>query len=308
MKPVLLLLIAAALLPAQAPPSFTPETVVAKIDGKDVTLGEIQQMLQGYPPIFMQTFQRDPVQALQQAFIVKYTAAEGDKLKLGETDPWKEQIEVQRMNVVSSAMFFHERNTYQVSVDDVDAFYKRNQARYEEAKIKVIKIAFKPGLTGNLSVEEMAKRAVESAHAASDRSETEARTLANGLVKQLRDNNADFAQFVQLYSDDPDSKADGGNFGTVRPNSPYADDFKKAVFKLKPGEVSDAIAAGPAFYIVRLESTSVQPLSKVREQIMDEIKEAHLAEYLGKLRERFKPQIQRPDVLSQLNGALGAKK
>ncbi|MBZ5605329.1 MAG: peptidylprolyl isomerase [Acidobacteriia bacterium] len=301
MKP-LLFLIAAALLSAQAPPSATPETVIAKVDGKDLTLGELQHMLQAYPPAFMQTFQRDPREALKQIFMVRYTAAEGDKLKLGEMDPWKEQIEISRMNVVSAAMFNYTRNTYQVSVEDVEAFYKRNQNRYEEARIKVIKIAFKPGMTGNLSVEEMAKRAVEGAHAGTDRSETEARTLAAGLVKQLR-GGGDFAQLVQLYSDDADSKADGGNFGTVKPSSPYSDDFKKAVFALKPGEISDPIAAGPAFYIARVESKSVQPIEKVREQIMDDIKDAHFREYLTDLQKRFTPVIERPDLLIQMNGA-----
>ena len=300
-------LIAAALVSAQAPPPTSPETVVVKIDGKEVTAGEIQHMLQAYPPAFMQTFQRDPREALKQIFMVRYTASEGEKLKLGDMDPWKEQIEVSRMNVVSAAMFNYTRNTYQVTEDDIDAFYKRNLARYEEATVKVIKIGFKPGLAPNLSVEEIAKRALESEHAGNERPEAQARTLATGLVKQLRD-GADFAQMVKLYSDDADSKAADGDFGTVRPNSPYAEEFKKAVFALKPGDISDPIQTGPAFYIVKVVSKTAQPISKVHDAIREDIKDLAFRDYLMKLQERFTPELLRPDVLVQMNAAFSTRK
>jgi hypothetical protein len=304
MKFCLLLTSFCMLLPAQAPQSFTPETVVAKIDGKDLTYAELSHMLQAYDPVFMRTFQRDPREALKQIFMVRYTAGEADKLKLGEETPWDEQIQLARMNVLSAAMFNHERNTYHVSLEQIEDYYKRDQARYEEATIKVIKIGFKPGMAGQLTVEEMAKRAVEGAHAAADRSDAEARKLAADIVAQLR-KGGDFAKAVQQYSDDADSKANGGDFGTVRPNSPYADEFKKAVLALKPGEISDPIPAGPAFYIARVESKRVQPLDeKLRVQIMDDIKDAHFREYVTKLQERFTPVIARPDILAQINSAL----
>ncbi len=308
MKFALILISAAATLSAQAPPSNGPETVVAKVDGKPVTLGELQHVLQAFPPSFMQTFQRDPKEAIKQLFMVRYTAAEGDKLKLGDMEPWKEQIEIQRMNIVSAAMFNYTRNIYNPSMDDLEAYYNRNKSRYEEASIKVIKIGFKPGMTGNLSVEEMAKRALENAHAGSDRSEAEARTLATGLVKQLRTGSGNFAELVKLYSDDADSKANGGDFGTVKPSSPYAEDFKRAVFALQPGEVSDPVQTGPAFYIARVESKTVQPFTKVREQILEDVKDDHFREFLAKLQERFTPVIERPDVLMQMNSSMAQQR
>src|SRR5882762_3104097 len=101
MKICILLSIVSAALFAQAPPPVAPDTVVATIDGKNLTLGELRNMLETYPPVVMQSFQKDPRRALQELFVVRYAAAEGDKLKLGEESPWKEQIEIARMNVIS---------------------------------------------------------------------------------------------------------------------------------------------------------------------------------------------------------------
>jgi hypothetical protein len=49
-------------------------------------------------------------------------------------------------------------------------------------------------------------------------------------------------------------------------------------------------------------------MEKVREQIAEDIKDAHFREYLTKMQERFTPVIERPDLLVQLNGSLGQRK
>ncbi len=295
------LLIAAALVSAQAPPPVAPETVVAAFsDGSKLTLGDLRKLIE-QDPRFMQAFQQDATRALKEVSMVMYTAAQGEKLKLADESPWKEQIEMVRKQVLSSAMFNHERNHYPVTEESIEAYYKANQARYEQVEIKIIKLSFLPGKpAGKLSVEEEARRAFEIAHAGTDRPEAETRALAADIVKKLRE-GADFAKLVEKYSDDQESKSSGGDFGAVKPTSPYADNFKKAVLALKPGEVSEPIQSGNSLYIARAEKKSVQPLDQVRLQIVDDIKDAHLREYLAELEKRFAPTILRPDVVAQLN-------
>src|SRR5438270_2679570 len=107
------LLIAASVAFAQAPPPTSPDTPVVQFpDGKKLTLGDLQNMMQAYPPQFMQEFQRNQKQAIQHAFIVQYAAAEGDKLKLAEMSPLKEQLEILRQNAISAGMFSWERNHF----------------------------------------------------------------------------------------------------------------------------------------------------------------------------------------------------
>jgi parvulin-like peptidyl-prolyl isomerase len=118
-------------------------------------------------------------------------------------------------------------------------------------------------------------------------------------VKQLR-GGADFAKLVTQYSDDAESKSSGGDFGTpIKATSSFGQDIKKAVFTMKPGEISDPVAQGYGFYIIRLEEKTVQPLNDVRESIIKEIRDNHMNEYLKGLNARFKPQVQRPDFFVQ---------
>ncbi len=293
-------LIAACLCFAQAPPPSSPDTVVAQFpDGKKLTLGELQQMLQTYPPQFMQEFQRNQKQTIQHAFIVQYTAAQADKLKLAEQSPVKEQLEIMRMNLISSAMFSWERNHFPVSEADTDAYYEKNKSRYEAAEVKAIKLAFLPGKPEGDSIEDKARHAFEVAHAGTDRSEAATKKLAEEIIKKLRA-GADFAALAKQYSDDEESKNAGGDFGTVKPTSPYADDFKKAVLALKVGQVSEPIQVGTALWIARVEKKTAQPINEVRTQIIDELKDNHLREYVQELEKRFDPTILRPDVLAQL--------
>jgi hypothetical protein len=296
-------LIAACIACAQAPPPVEPSTVVASLpDGTKLTLGELTALLQQYPPSFMQSFQRDPARALQEVFIGQYTAMQGDKLKIGEQSPWKEQIEISRRTVVSAGMINYERNHFQVSDQDIVAYYNANKSRYEMVDAKIIKISFKPTLAAGASVEERARQAFEEAHAGTNRSEADAKKLAEDLVKQLR-GGADFGKLAAKYSDDEESKNAGGDFGIpIKPTGPYAENFKKAVFGLKIGEVSDPVSANAAFYIIRAEKKTAQPVEAVRTQIMDEIKDNHLRDYLLDLQKRFQPTILRPDVVAQLNG------
>ena len=63
------------------------------------------------------------------------------------------------------------------------------------------------------------------------RTEADARKLAEDLVKQIR-GGADFGKLVAQYSEDPTSKAAGGDFGMVNLNSSYSADVKKAVLAL----------------------------------------------------------------------------
>src|SRR5262249_51204587 len=154
-------------------------------------------------------FQQDATRALKEVSMVMFTAAQGEKLKLGDESPWKEQIEMVRKQVLASAMFNHERNHFPVTEESIDAYYKSNQARYEQVEVKIIKIAFKPGPATGKSVAEMARQAVEAEHAGNSRSEADARALAADIIKKLR-GGADFAKLAAQYSDDEESKASGG--------------------------------------------------------------------------------------------------
>ena len=108
-------------------------------------------------------------------------------------------------------------------------------------------------------------------------------------MKQIR-GGADFAKLVAQYSEDPASKAAGGDFGVVNTNSSYSADVKKAVLALKAGEVTDPLRQSNAFYIIRVEEKTTQPMDELRGAISDEIRQAHLNEWLAGVGKKFEPK------------------
>jgi len=236
--------------------------------------------------------------------MLRYLAEEAEKTKLGEQSPLKEQLAFMRANSLASAMISHEHNFFPVSSQMIKEFYDRNQARYQQAKIKVIYIAFKPTapVTGSVpddkSLGDVARALSEGSLSKTQRTEEEARKLAEDLVKQIR-GGADFAKLVNDYSEDAASKAAGGDFGIVNTNSSYSADVKKAVLALNQGEVTDPLRQSNAFYIIRVEQKTVQPVGELTAQIGDEIRQAHLNDWLSGVSKRFDPAFENVQFFTQ---------
>lgn len=292
--------------------TIKPDTVVAVIAGVSVTAGDVGKIMQFAPPNLVQQFKQNPQLALSVAFQMQYLTDEAEKMHLDQQEPTKGTLEAmlkwQKENILANAMVNQLNNGYQVTEDQINEFYKSHESRYEEAKIKIILIGYKPsGLSTDAksgeSVDDKLKReaeqAVKNEHVLNNRSEAEARTLADDLVKQLR-GGADFAALVAKYSDDKESKDAGGDFGVpIKATSSFAPEIKKVVFDLKKGEISEPLQQVNSFYIIRLEDKTVQPLKDVLESIVKELRDQHMSSTLKDLNDRFAPQVLRPDFFIQ---------
>jgi peptidyl-prolyl cis-trans isomerase C len=282
--------------PAPTQQTLTPETVVATVGGDSVTVDDVRKMLDKAPAQLLQFFKQRPQDFIQQYFLFRYLTSEGDKLKLGEQSPLKEQLEAQRGWVIANAMVNHEQDAYNPTEQQITDFYNKNQARWQEAKIKAILVGFKAAATAAdpKDLEAGAKRAFEAAHPANERSEEDAKKLAAEIVKQLR-SGADFAKLVEQYSDDVTSKQSGGEFPAISPTSPYPEDLKKAIFSLNKGQVTDPVRQPTGFYIIRMEDRVLQPLNDARNTIITELRASHRNEWLTDLNRRYAPAIQKPE-------------
>jgi hypothetical protein len=153
------------------------------------------------------------------------------------------------------------------------------------------------------SLEDVARAISEGGSSQTQRTEADARKLADDLVKQIR-GGADFAKLVAEYSEDAPSKAAGGDFGVVNVNSSYSADVKKAVLALKAGEVTDPLRQSNAFYIIRVEEKTVQPMSELTVSINEEIRGAHLNQWLADVGKRFEPTVKSVEFFAQPKLAL----
>lgn len=86
----------------------------------------------------------------------------------------------------------------------------------------------------------------------------EAHNKANAALAELK-GGAEFAAVAAKYSDDAASKGNGGDFGFVvdRANRDISPTTTDALFKLKPGQISDIINTGYSLQILKnLEATA----------------------------------------------------
>ncbi len=98
--------------------------------------------------------------------------------------------------------------------------------------------------------------------------EAEARTIAEGLLAQLK-KGADFTQLAKKSSEDEGSASNGGSLGCFG-RGQMVPEFEQAAFAMKPGETSDLVKSSFGFHIIRVIShqpETVQPLAAVKDQI-----------------------------------------
>ena len=88
------------------------------------------------------------------------------------------------------------------------------------------------------------------------RSDAQAKVQAAQIIAKATAPGADFAALAKQYSDDPGTKAKGGDDGFIDQSTPYVPEFKQAAFSLKPGEVTPDPVASPqyGYFIIKLDA------------------------------------------------------
>jgi len=293
------LCLGAAAASAQAPLRQT-SPVVMTVDGKDITAADVQKIIDLGQPDFLKQYQTNPQTALMNWYSMLYLGREGERLKLDQVSPLKEQFETIKFNLLATVMLNQELNSYPVTAEMVETYFKDHREQYEQANFKAIYIRFKPAenRTAGTSPEAM-QRAAQEALAATltERSEADAAALAAEIVKQLRA-GADFSKLVETYSEDKISQAKGGDFGVVKVGGPYPEDFRKSIMALEKGAIGDPIRQSTGYYIVRVEEKGVPPIDQVRSEITDAIRQQHLIDWMQGINARFKPEIKDPSFFA----------
>jgi len=81
------------------------------------------------------------------------------------------------------------------------------------------------------------------------RTKDDAKKLAEQVLEESRQPDADFAALAKKYSDDPSGK-DGGSLGKFK-KGVMAPPFEEAAYKLKVGEISSVVETPFGFHIIK---------------------------------------------------------
>jgi peptidyl-prolyl cis-trans isomerase C len=293
-----LLLVFASAAFAQLPLKRDPSTVVATVEGRNVTWGEVQQILAAAGPQFNSLFQQSPEAALMQWFMIQHLAKEGAEMKLDQQSPWKEQIESMRNTMLADARMNQEFNGHPVKNEELQAFYDKNKSRFQRVRVSGIFVKFKPETkAGATSPQDVAAAAAAILQGAGvQRSEADAKTLAADLVKRLRAGEP-MASLVTQYSEDEATKTKGGDLGFITSTSGMPPEIVKAAMPLQEGQVSEPVRLAAGYFILRADERGFQPLSEASGDILEEIRKAHQDEFLKTLNTRFRPVIKDPTLI-----------
>ena len=235
---------------ARAQETATADTVVATVDGVEITAGHLLMMRSQLP----QQYQTLPDEALftgllEQAVQQQLLAAEATELDRTSQLLLDNQDRNLRANAEVTRLFDSE-----LTEDAIQAAY---DARYA---------AVEPGTEYNA-----AHILVETREAAVE-------------IKAELDAGADFAELARSKSIDP-SRGNGGELGWFGAGM-MVPPFEQAVTALEPGAVSEPVETQFGWHVIRLIETrtaTIPPLEEVRDDIVNELQASLLAERLDAL-------------------------
>ncbi len=159
----------------------------------------------------------------------------------------------------------------QPSAAQVKAFYEQNAARFkvqEQRRASHILIALG---------EDKAK----------------ARAKAEKILAEVRAKPGSFADLARQYSDDPGSKARGGDLDFFGPGM-MVPEFEQAAFKMKQGEISGLVESTFGFHIIQLtgiQPGKVQSLEQARAEIEQELRQQEAAKRYSEVAAEFSDMV-----------------
>jgi len=254
-------LLALSALPAQA------DDVVARVNGKDITTTEVQMATDVFGEQLAQVPEAQRRSMVIDALVDMHVMADAARAA-GTADNPKFKA---RMAFLEAQAL---RNTY---VED------EVQGKVSDDEIKA---RYDKDVTGYVAPEEVHARHILV------KTEDE----ANAILKQLAD-GGDFQAIAKEKSEDPGSKANGGDLGFFAKGQ-MVPEFEAEAFALKPGETSTkAVKTQFGYHIIKVEEKRLQPvptLDQVREQVIQMVQRDKYQETLAKMRAEAKVEILTP--------------
>lgn len=249
-------------------PAVPPETVIAVMNGREITAGEVNAIMNALP-----LQMRGPARADKKEFVRQYgflmeLSKEAEASGLHERSPLKESLAYSRMTQLAQAQLNEAFSHISVPEEDQKKYYEANRSRFSSAKVKVIYISF-----SNVKLSEEASGGKKS------RTEAEALEKAERLHAELKA-GADFVRLAKEHSEDRTSAEKDGDFGAIKKTDNLPDALKQAVFSLKPGEISAPIRQPNGYYIFRLEEIVEPPFEELRSQIKTTLSSERWKEWL----------------------------
>ena len=269
-----------------APPA---EAVVAVVNGRRITKSDYQRMLEAQDPNMRALAQKQPKAFLEQFAMYETVLAAAEKAGLDQQSPFKERIAMSRRQILVTGLIDERHKAFNASPAEIEQHYQKTKDNYRQAIVRVIFIS---GVmeTRNLDTKQVTKAATPE----------EIQAKAEAAARRAREGE-DFAAIARELSDDPASGRKGGEFPhPIRPNSTNVPpNMRDAILAAKAGEVVGPIKHTTGFYVFKIESNGQATLEQVREDIVKELKDTRLKQWLDEFKKSSSATVEDETLLSE---------
>lgn len=241
------------------------DDIVARYGDKKITVADferiVEMQMQGRPKAPAQTPQVK--EAMLHNLVKMMVLADYARSKGFDKRPdIVEQVKLVTDNVLASTYLKLEvadKVAKELTDKDFETYYKSRQEEFkipEQVKARHILVRLEKN--------------------ASEADQKKAREKAEDILKKLKAGE-DFAKLAAELSDDPGSKAKGGDLGLFS-RGRMVPEFEKAAFSMKPGELSEPVKSPFGYHIIKVEEKK-EALSQPYEKVKDKVKEKATAEF-----------------------------
>ena len=264
--------LAAQQIPAVSP--FKDDTLIATVDGRKITYGEINGYLNVLGPEKRAVALSDPENLIKQYATQLKMVEQAEKDKLDQISPYKEAIEVNRRLLLTNAELNYRSLNLPVSAEEQQKYYDAHKDRYTQVNLQEIYLAF--------TSDEVAKENPKKY-----RNEAQTKALATRLRAEAK-TSADFVRLAKQYSEDEASKAKNGEFGVMKmSDTNVPPEIKSAVFALKEGQVSQPLQQQNGYYLFRAQSVGLRPYADVKDEIYSALKDEGMKAWIDNLQKNI---------------------
>lgn len=283
----IILVVFAMLVMLQADVSAADD-VLARVGTKTITQADVDAMIGLFPPEQQSMIKMDPrnEQMLLSNLLDNVIVSDVAKKKgVDKTKKIQRQLEIIKNEFLAKAYVQSEIVAKVKLTDkDVEKYYKEHKQEFEKPETitaRHILIAIKPD--------------------AKDSEKQDARKKAEGLLERIK-KGEDFAKLASEYSEDPGSKTRGGDLGTF-PRKTMVEEFEKAAFALKPGEVSGVVETQFGYHLIKVDekkTPETPPFDSIKEEVKAKATQTaaqeKLAAFLNKARSAAQVEVyKQPD-------------
>ena len=257
--------------------------VLAQVGKYKLTLKEFNDQIKSLPPQLQMAVQRNPQlkkQLLDRWVQLTLMALEARKENLQAKPNVKKRIE-EMTNALLAQEYMMENISEKAKVTDQELkdYYEKHKSEFtqpEQVRARHILIKVPAG-ADKKKWEEARKKALE---------------IRAKLLK-----GESFSKLAEKYSDDPGSKARGGDLGYFGKGR-MVPEFEKAAFSLKKGEISQPVKTTFGYHIIKVEDKKParqRSFKEVEQQIRQKLlrqKQMKLRdELIAKLKKKFPVKV-----------------